>query len=299
MKDAPVIGLGCQRSGTSATGHILAAPRRSGFQMENGIMRMALMWFGNALEDGTALSAARFTEFLRACLVRGEAHGARLKPAAAEAIGAYTGDGRLQRWIDTDDGIGFVRELCFDVLTRGEEVDYWGDKYPEHLFFTDQLRRVFPRATWVFVWREPASVIEALGRKLLPGGPQPVADWRFTLADCATQWVRWNRRWLDVRDQLPPERRVEVRFDDLVRDPPAQLARISETIGFDLVADRAAMHRAGGLRPDDLEKWRLSERAGEIEEQLARDDVQAVYAQLTAAPAAPVAAPRRGAPAPP
>ena len=277
---APIIGLGCQRSGTSVTGHILASPKRSGFRMENGIIRMSMIWFSNALEDGAALAAARFTEFLRALMCRSEDHGTPLRAATSQVIAGYQKDGRLREWIDTDDGAGFVRQLCFDVLTRGEEVDYWGDKYPEHLFFAEPLRQVFPDAKWLFIWREPASVIEALSRKIAANPTRPVSDWRFSVDDCGNQWVNWNRKWLALRDQLPAKSRLEVSFDSLVQDPPAQLARMSSFIGFDLTTDRASMFRASVLRPQELGKWRQSDRVKEIEEQLAREDVQAVYAQL-------------------
>lgn len=284
LTEVPVIGLGCQRSGTSVTGHILAAPRRSGFRMENGIIRMTMIWFSNALDDGAALAGARFTEFLRALMCRSETHGTRLREASAQAIATYQTDGRLRHWIDTDDGVSFVRQLCFDVLTRGEDVDFWGDKYPEHLFLSRELRRVFPDAKWLFVWREPASVIEALSRKLVQRPDRPVSDWRFSVEDCATQWVRWNRRWLTMRDELPVEKRTELSFDAFVSDPPAALRHLSEFIGFDLVADGASRSRAGTLRPVDLHKWRESEHVAEIEEQLEREDLQAVYTKLKQAP---------------
>lgn len=280
MRHTPIIGLGCQRSGTSVTGHILASPAMSGFRMENGIIRMSLIWFSNALDDGTALAASRFTEFLRALMCRSESHGTPLRAAAAQAIASYQTDGRLQHWINTDDGVSFVKQLCFDVLTRGQEVAYWGDKYPEHLFFSDELRRVFPQARWLFVWRQPASVMEALSRKIIPSMRRPVSDWRFSVEDCATQWVAWNRKWLKIRDTLPDDQQLELSFDEFVSDPPAQLRRLSEFIGFDLVADKASMNRARSLRPADLEKWRASERVAEIETQLDRDDVQTVYAEL-------------------
>jgi hypothetical protein len=283
MSDGPIIGLGCQRSGTSVTAHILAAPEASGFHMENGIMRAATIWFGHALHDGAALSAARFAEFLKMLMIRGEAHGARLRGAASRAISSYQKDGRLQGWIDADDGIGFVRQLCYDVLTDGvEDVAYWGDKYPEHLFYADELSEVFPDARWIFVWREPASVIEALSRKIISSKDRPVADWRFSVEDCATQWVKWNRKWLQLRGDMPDGSYCEVSFDALVSDPSSELPRVSSFIGFDLLDDPAANRLAKSLRPGDLDKWRSSPVAGQVQTQLDRDDVRETHAALLA-----------------
>jgi hypothetical protein len=247
--------------------------------VENGIIRMALIWFKSSLEDGVALSASRFGEFLEIVMVRGKSHGKPLQAAACQAIVEYQTDGRLQAWIDADDGTAFVRQLSFDVLTRGREVAFWGDKYPEYLFFARDLRRVFPNLRWLFIWREPASVIEGLSRKL--GNPsRPVFDWLFSVEDCATRWVEWNRKWLELRRELDHQNFLEVKFDDLVADPAIELGRISEFIGFDLLGDRDAMALAGRLRPTQLNKWRKGKLAAEVEGQLARDDVREVYTEL-------------------
>jgi len=274
--ESPIIGLGCQRSGTSITGRVLAAPKSSAFHVENGIIRLSLIWFSNAFHDGTALAAARFNEFLRALMVRSEGKGTPLQEAVKEALGRYRSSGRLREWVEADDGVGFVRQLCFDVLTRGveDEAPYWGDKYPEHLFFGRELQTVFPDAKWLFVWREPASVIEALSRK------RSAAALRETVADCRRQWVGWNEEWLKLREQIPAGKRLEIHFDTFVSDPQAGLAQMSEFVGFDLMSDRKSKRVAGALRPGDLEKWRRSPHADEIAQELEHEDVRRVHAAL-------------------
>ena len=281
LENTPVIGLGCQRSGTSVTAHILASPERSGFWHESGIIRMSLLWFRNAISDGPTLASARYNEFIRALNSRSDDHGARVRGLATNAIVEYQTDGRLLEWIETEDGAAFIRQLCFDVLSRGEDVAYWGDKYPEHLFLIPEIYEVFPETKWLFIWREPASVIEALSRKMLTSTRRPIPNWRFSVEDCATQWTTWNRKWIEMRDQLPRENWMEVNFDQMVRDPNPELERVSELIEFDLLADKASKKRAAGLRPPDLEKWRKSEHVDEIEAQLERQDLRDVRAQLT------------------
>lgn len=263
------------------TSRILEKPKRSGFQMENGIVRMALIWFSNALDDGTALSAARFEEFLRALMCRSREHGAPLQAAAAKAIARYQADGRMGQWIADDAGADFVRQLCFDVLTDGKrKVAYWGDKYPEHLFYAEDLHKVFPNAKWLFVWREPGAVIEGLSRKLSSSVKRPVSDWRFCIEDCATQWVRWNRKWLEMRDEIPAHRRMQLSFDEFVVDPPGGLRRLSGFLEYDLESDKQTVAATARLRPSELKKWLSSPAAEEIAAQLDRADVKEVRQRL-------------------
>lgn len=76
MDDAPLLLTGNQRSGTTFTARVIGAPPRAAVGNEDGLIRMAALWFpGMAGPDGAGLPYARFNEFLRALELRGERAG--------------------------------------------------------------------------------------------------------------------------------------------------------------------------------------------------------------------------------
>jgi len=179
-------------------------------------------------------------------------------------------------------------------------------KTPGHAARLKVLTKLFPDARWVFIARNPLDVF-----------PSTVKLWR---ALCSTQglhnpprlepWLddfvldtfeRFTRAYEEDRHLIPEENLVEIRYEDLVKDPVGAMRGIYEKLGIDkfdeaqekmraFLSDRAD-HRVSSYRmPKPLAK-RIADRLKPFIDRYGyREAVEAALA------AAPEAAPETKAP---
>ena len=128
----------------------------------------------------------------------------------------------------------------------------------------DQLVRVWPEARFIRLDRDPRDV----ARSCVAMG------WAGNAWAGAEYWLRADAAWRRLRRAVPEERRLEVRFDELMNEPVAALTRITAFlgVGFDpamLDIERDTTYR----RPDrrQARSWR---------DDAADDDVRQVEARL-------------------
>jgi LPS sulfotransferase NodH len=163
------------------------------------------------------------------------------------------------------------------------------EKTPKNALRVPFLLEVFPDAQFIFLHREPranlSSMMEAWRTKgfvtyrQLPGWPGP---WSLLLPPgherlqgkpleeiVAFQWRVANETILDDLADFPHERWMSVRYEDLLRDPQAEVARLLEFIGLGM-DPRLEAYLSKPLPPSrytqtkpDPEKWRKN--AKEIE----------------------------------
>jgi LPS sulfotransferase NodH len=163
------------------------------------------------------------------------------------------------------------------------------EKTPKNALRVPFLLEVFPDAQFIFLQREPranlSSMMEAWRAKgwvtyrQLPGWPGP---WSLLLPPgyerlkgrpleeiVAFQWRIANETILDDLADLPRERWTTTRYEALIADPRAEIARLLEFIGLAMDA-RLEAHLSKPLPPSrytqtrpDPEKWRKN--AAEIE----------------------------------
>ncbi|WP_416311579.1 sulfotransferase family protein [Pseudomonas sp. W03] len=122
----------------------------------------------------------------------------------------------------------------------------WLLKSPQHLHTVELLFEVFPRAQVVLTHRDPGKTIPSL------------ASFIHTLWQLYSEQVdpravgsQWNQRMaralrhtMQVREDLPAGRFLDVRFEDTLSDPLGVVERIYAFAGLDLTPDcRAAMQR--------------------------------------------------------
>jgi len=156
------------------------------------------------------------------------------------------------------------------------------EKTPKNALRIPFLQRIFPDASFVFLWRDPrenlASIIEAWrsGRwktyngldgfdgpwsLLLPPGWQAM-NGRPLEEIAAFQWDAANRIALDDLQQLPRSQWTVLRYADLVATPRAALERLCAGLGMPLDARLAARVAAPlpnskfTLTPPAKDKWR-------------------------------------------
>jgi len=120
----------------------------------------------------------------------------------------------------------------------------WVLKTPQHLHTLEVLFRVFPGAQVVLTHRDPVQTIPSMASmahtlwKMYADAPDPIAVGR--------QWSEQMRRGTDhamaVRDAMPAERFLDVRFEDTVRDPFGVAQAVYRFAGMPLTeAARAGM----------------------------------------------------------
>lgn len=132
-------------------------------------------------------------------------------------------------WIETvrgadyavDPALGY-EDLVNDFLHQKQAAS--GGK--EHVGATihrnfDRLRFVWPDARYIHLIRDPRDV----SRSVLQKG------WAGNLYQAPELWVTAERCWDALAPHLSPEQSIEVRYEDLVARPEAELARICAFIG--------------------------------------------------------------------
>ncbi len=102
-------------------------------------------------------------------------------------------------------------------------------KSPANLGRTALLRRLFPEAKFIFIMRNPYVMYMSnlqLYRSLLPAYQVADCDWESVTAAVRSNFTMMMRRYMQDRESIPKGNLVEVKFEDLERDPLAELERI-------------------------------------------------------------------------
>lgn len=100
----------------------------------------------------------------------------------------------------------------------------WGDKSPDYVNHIDVLASVFPHARFVHIFRDARDQCLSLRRRNATSAARAAQRW----ADGVTKARRDGRR--------VPERYLEVRYEDLLARPEAELRRCCDFLGLDFEA---------------------------------------------------------------
>jgi hypothetical protein len=145
---------------------------------------------------------------------------------------------------DYSDAIRRVYEVYASQNTKAR----YGDKTAAYVRHIDELDRLFPDAVFIHVVRDGRDVAQSVVERS--------AEWPNTIGEAAILWrrnvVRGRRLGASLGDRY-----VEVRYEDLIRDPRRALAMLcavaglrrddralTEMLGYRTVAN-ASMPRAG------------------------------------------------------
>jgi len=148
----------------------------------------------------------------------------------------------------------------FDALVRAlaGPAELWGEKTPGHLLWWRPLATTAPWLRFVVVVRDPRAVVAS--NLEMPWRDDPrVPAWgeRRHLA-FAVQWRRFQHEVLAMRQALAPDRRLVLRYEDLVTDPDGARAAMAAFLGR--APGDAAPTRAEGPAPVDIvlpwESWK-------------------------------------------
>lgn len=115
---------------------------------------------------------------------------------------------------------GVIRAL-FELYAEREGADRWGDKSPEHVRWLAEIRRDFPQARLIHLVRDGRDVAEAFQR-MIYGPVSPLGLGR--------EWARQVAYWRAYREASTDDGLLEVRYEDLVREPREVLRRVFDFI---------------------------------------------------------------------
>lgn len=160
----------------------------------------------------------------------------------------------------------------FERLVRPPDLgtSLWGQKAHNNVFFARDIMQRYPHALIVTVFRDCRSIVLSHLKKagrLEPAaeGGSPASGFvrlRNELAMAAELVVRWDE-WMgaacDARAIAPEGTWLDIRYEDLVRDPELALRRVCELAGVAFEArmlDREGRGRDSVLRGDSAEAHR-------------------------------------------
>jgi hypothetical protein len=85
----------------------------------------------------------------------------------------------------------------------------------------DRLLRVWPDALFVHIRRDPRDVAPSVVRM----------GWSGNVWAGVRRWIETDRLWSTMKESLDPTQYIELRFEDLVRDPERVLNEVCEFLG--------------------------------------------------------------------
>ncbi len=104
------------------------------------------------------------------------------------------------------------------------------DKNPSHTLFIPGILRLLPDSRILAALRDPRDVVVSCYFQYLPLNPNSA---------CFLTWEQTIRRylldmgaWLHLRTALPPDRRLEIRYEDLVSALPREAQRAVDFLGL-------------------------------------------------------------------
>jgi hypothetical protein len=208
QQTSPILILGINRSGTTLLSMMLDAHSRIAIPHESH-------FFVSYYKERASLNFADET-------------GRR------EVVGRILAEPFVRSWDRPVTAAEVDLTRCHDLASTIDEVyrvyaqhfgkDIWGDKTPAYITDIHVLNALFPDARFVHLIRDGRDVALSIIKQ--PWGP---SDFLTAIRQWA-ETVLWARKMLRM---LPDERHIELRFEELVSDPQAQLERLTNFLGVD------------------------------------------------------------------
>jgi hypothetical protein len=152
----------------------------------------------------------------------------------------------IERVVAAPPTLGSILATCFQMYAERKGKPRWGDKRPRYAGHIATVFALFPDAQFINLVRDPRAAVASQ----MPLG---WADEGYELADSVANWETAVARVDAYAGRLRPDQLLDVRYEDLVRDPAATLRRIcafanlrdGETIERMIVSERRGSFREG------------------------------------------------------
>jgi hypothetical protein len=217
--DRPVIVLGVSRSGTTLLKEMLDSHSQLAIPTESYFIPQLWDRHGRNFDTEAFLDDLGRLERVREWGVTPEDVRRRLPPSPSAA-----------------DGIRAIYRSYADA--RGKR--RYGDKTPSYMQSIDLLERVFPDAQYVHLVRDGRDA--ALSFLEMRRKPRFHLARPRGIASFASQWRLEVEGARDLGGRVGPARYHELRYEDLVRDPEAELRRVTAFLELDFEQGMLAYH---------------------------------------------------------
>ncbi len=174
---------------------------------------------------------------------------------------AFDRDQAIERVVASPPTLGSVFATCFEMFAEAKGKRRWGDKRPRYAWYVDELFQLFPDAQFINVIRDPRGAVASQ----IPIGWD---ERDVAVASAANRWELSVRRVDRSAERLRPDQLLDVRYEDLVRDPGATLQRICEFAGLrdgDAIEQMIVRPRRGRFNPGWHERLAEPITAGPID----------------------------------
>src|SRR5438132_2775410 len=115
-----------------------------------------------------------------------------------------------------------------------KSAERWVLKAPAHMFAAPTLLSIYPDARFVQIHRDPIEAVASVSslvtilRRVFSDDVDPIQIGR----DAMSYWAQALKTFMHTRDQLPPHRVCDLRYDDVRRDPIAAAGHVYEHFGW-------------------------------------------------------------------
>jgi hypothetical protein len=210
--DRPIFVLGCPRSGTTLFRTMLHAHPRIAIPPESRFL-MAAYYRRSAFGDlTTEAGRARLAEWIVD------------NPGSRFRVFGLDGDAVKQKIVAGPPTVGSAVGVVFQEYSRRFGKPRWGDKRPAYYSFIDELDHMFPDAQFLHLVRDGRACVASLKK-------QPWYD--HDPVPCIATWMLAIDSARDSARKLGADRYLEVRYEDLVDDPEAELRQVCEFLDED------------------------------------------------------------------
>ena len=150
----------------------------------------------------------------------------------------------IERAVAAPPTLGAILATCFEMYAEMHGKVRWGDKRPGYAGHIETMFALFPDAHFIHLVRDPRAAVASQ----LPLGWATQED---ALAHSIANWETAVARVDAYARRLRPDQLLDVRYEDLVRDPHTELERICAFAGLrggDAVAHMVSADRRGTFR---------------------------------------------------
>jgi hypothetical protein len=134
-------------------------------------------------------------------------------------------------------------DTLYRTYARQHGAERWGDKTPIYASYVDLIHEIFPQAQFVHIMRDGRDVALSMLDKW-------EREIHIDVYFAACNWVRRIRQAQASGARLGPDLYYELRYEDLVADPEAQLKPLCDFVGESYRPEMAEPHRLGRERFD-------------------------------------------------
>jgi hypothetical protein len=110
------------------------------------------------------------------------------------------------------------------------------EKTPEHSMYMPEISQIVPGVRFIHVIRDSRAVVASM---LAAGNEEWAKSWAPVSArDATIWWYRYVNAARRFGRTLPPDKYIEVHYEDLLADPVAGLSRLLQFLGLPLPLER-------------------------------------------------------------